>query len=107
MSDEWKVPDVCLRLEGAMAGNDVCGDIRDVSFNGVIGAGTPAYPYALVPVVAGQCYRVRFIFQGSNTENLIVSIAGHNMTLLAIDGDDVQPIDVVSFNMHLGEVRMC
>ncbi len=39
-----------------------------------------------------------------------MSIAGHNMTLLSIDGIDVVPIEVTSFNMHLGErydVRLC
>ena len=28
MSDEWRDPSACLKLEGAMPGNDVCADIR-------------------------------------------------------------------------------
>lgn len=103
VSDEWREPDVCLRLEGAMAGNDVCADIRDASFNGQVGEGTKEYPYTLITVEKGKCYRMRFIFAGSNTENFIMELAGHDMTLLAIDGSDVKPIKISSFNMHLGE----
>merc|ERR1719498_2874 len=53
---------------------------------------------------------MRFVFQGSNTENFVMELAGHQMTLLAIDGEDVKPIEINAFNMHLGErydVRIC
>ena len=36
---------VCLKLEGAMPGNDVCADIRHGSFNGMYG--TPTFPKIL------------------------------------------------------------
>jgi FtsP/CotA-like multicopper oxidase with cupredoxin domain len=39
----------------------------------------------------------------SNAENYIVKMAGHNMTLIALDGVDVKPIQVTSINMHIGE----
>ena len=59
---------------------------------------------ALLPVDAGKCYRMRFIAAFSNTENLVVAIAGHNMTLVSVDGAyDVAPLAVASFNIHLGE----
>ena len=36
LADEWRDPEVCLKLEGAMAGNDVCSDIDYASFNGQV-----------------------------------------------------------------------
>lgn len=126
LSDEWREPSVCLALEGAMPGNDVCADIRHGSFNGMYGNGSRAYPFPLVPVkqarrcdatcrtdcrhlprqrrhlrrrlpraeraVAapprrqGKCYRMRWILAGSNTENFQITVTGHNMTLVSVDG---------------------
>lgn len=104
LSDEWKDPSVCLKIEGAMPGNDVCADIRHASFNGVYGNGSSSFPFPLLPVEAGKCYRQRWILAGSNTENFVVRIAGHNMTLVSLDGAyDVAPLPVSSFNIHLGE----
>jgi FtsP/CotA-like multicopper oxidase with cupredoxin domain len=104
MSDEWRDPSACLKLEGAMPGNDVCADIRHGSFNGQYGDGSAAYPYPLVHVQPNTCYRVRFIMAGSNTENFQMTIAGHNMTLVSLDGGyDVKPVQVRRFNLHLGE----
>ena len=38
---------------------------------------------------------MRFILAGSNTENLVIRIAGHNMTLVSLDGGyDVEPLSV-------------
>merc|ERR1719411_2605785 len=53
MADEWQDPDVCLKLEGAMAGNDVCSDIDWASVNGQIATGQyqkfdKKYPYPLI-----------------------------------------------------------
>lgn len=111
MSDEWKDPSSCLKLEGAMPGNDVCADIRHGSFNGQYGNGTNKFPYPLIKVKKGKCYRMRWIMAGSNTENFQISVAGHNMTMVTIDGAyDVKPIQVKRFNLHLGErvdVIMC
>lgn len=103
VSDEWRLPEICLKLEGAMPGNDVCADIRHAGFNGQCGNGTKQYPFPLITVEQGKCYRMRYIFMGSNAENFQIELAGHNMTLIAIDGQDVKPIQVTSFNMHLGE----
>jgi FtsP/CotA-like multicopper oxidase with cupredoxin domain len=111
MSDEWKDPSECLKLEGAMPGNDVCADIRHGSFNGMYGNGSHGYPFPLITVKPNTCYRMRFIMAGSNTENFQISIAGHNMTMVSIDGGtDVKPTQVTRFNLHLGErvdVIMC
>ena len=41
---------------------------------------------------------------GSNTENFQITISGHNMTLVTLDGGyDVKPVQVRRFNLHLGE----
>lgn len=103
IADEWKDPGVCLKLEGAMPGNDVCADIRHGSWNGQYGNGSRTYPYPIIEVEDGKCYRMRFMMIGSNTENFQISMAGHNMTLIALDGSNVKPIQVRSFNLHLGE----
>lgn len=103
LSDEWRIPEVCLRLEGAMAGNDVCADIRWGSFNGQYGNGSKAYPYPLITVEQGKCYRFRWIMMGSNTENFVIDVKGHNMTLISLDGVDVHPTQVTAVNLHLGE----
>lgn len=111
MSDEWRDPSTCLKLEGAMPGNDVCADIRHASFNGMYGNGSDSFPYPLITVEAGKCYRMRWIMAGSNTENFVMTVSGHNMTLVSVDGAyDVKPVQVSSFNLHLGErvdVIMC
>ena len=103
VSDEWREPGTCLRLEGAIPGNDVCADVRMVSWNGIYGDGSVEYPYPTIQVEKDKCYRMRFIFMGVNTENLIISMAGHRMLLISKDGVDLAPINVTSFNMHLGE----
>ena len=54
-------------------------------------------------VEQGKCYRLRWIMMGSNTENFVVDIKGHNMTLISTDGVDVKPIQVSAVNLHLGE----
>lgn len=92
LADEWQDPSVCLKLEGAMAGNDVCSDIEYASINGQVAWGDEqkpdlsAYPYPLVEVTPGECTRMRLIMMASNAENYIVSFAGHNLTLIALDG---------------------
>lgn len=108
LSDEWRDPDVCLKLEGAMAGNDVCSDVEYASLNGRVATGNlqrynKKYPYPLVELEKGKCYRLRIIAMMSNVENYILRLAGHNMTLVALDGVEVDPIMVSTLNMHIGE----
>lgn len=103
VSDEWENPEVCLKLEGAMPGNPVCSDAKYSSFNGQWGDGSDKYPYPLLTVKPNTCYRMRFINSGSNAENFIITLAGHNMTMIAVDGFEVKPVQVKSFNMHNGE----
>ena len=118
LADEWQDPDVCLKLEGAMAGNDVCSDIDYASMNGQVAWGDlqykkqdlNAYPYPMIDVDSDKCYRMRFIMMASNAENYIINMAGHDMTLIALDGVPVRPLQITSLNMHIGEradVIMC
>jgi FtsP/CotA-like multicopper oxidase with cupredoxin domain len=109
LADEWRDPEVCLKLEGAMAGNDVCSDIDYASFNGQVAWGNlqkpniKKYPYPLLEVEEGKCYRLRMIMQASNAENYIVTFAGHDTTLVALDGVPVRPLLISEINMHIGE----
>lgn len=109
LSDEWRDPDVCLKLEGAIPGNDVCSDIDYASVNGQIAWGNlqkpnlKHYPYPFIEIQQNICYRIRIIMMASNAENYIVRFSGHNTTLIALDGQMVQPIEITSINMHIGE----
>lgn len=103
ISDEWRNPDECLRAEGAQPGNPVCMEIETASWNGQWGDGTEEYPWPLVSVKQGTCYRLRFIGMMGQAQNFQISIAGHNMTLIAVDGIDVEPIKLSKFNLHAGE----
>jgi FtsP/CotA-like multicopper oxidase with cupredoxin domain len=103
ISDEWPNPEVCLKSEGAQPGNPVCAEIEKASFNGQWGDGSKDYPWPLVTVERGTCYRLRFIGSMGQTQNFLISLAGHNMTLIAVDGIDVEPVHVSQFNLHAGE----
>jgi len=110
VSDEWRDPETCFKVDGAMPGNPVCSDSVYASFNGQWGDGTEEYPYPLLTVEKGKCYRMRWINSGGNAENFIIDIEGHNMTMISVDGADVKPVQVRSFNIHNGErtdVVMC
>lgn len=109
LSDEWRDPDVCLKLEGAIPGNDVCSDIEYASFNGQVAWGDlqkpniKKYPYPFLEIEKGKCYRIRMIMMASNAENYIVRFSGHNITLISLDGVLVTPLQITSINMHIGE----
>jgi FtsP/CotA-like multicopper oxidase with cupredoxin domain len=57
----------------------------------------------MVTVEQGKCYRLRFIGMMGQAQNFQIAIAGHNMTLIALDGADVEPVQLSSFNLHAGE----
>lgn len=103
LSDEWQNPEVCLRSEGGQPGNPVCGEISKATYNGVWGDGSKDYPWPMVEVEAGTCYRLRFIGMMGQAENFQVDLAGHNMTIIAVDGADTVPAMVSRFNLHAGE----
>jgi FtsP/CotA-like multicopper oxidase with cupredoxin domain len=103
LSDEWVNPGVCLRKEGAQPGNPVCAEIEKATWNGVWGDGSDEYPWPMVTVEKGKCYRLRFIGMMGQAQNFQIGIAGHDMTLIAVDGADVEPVKVSEFNLHAGE----
>jgi iron transport multicopper oxidase len=103
LSDEWRNPDVCLRAEGAQPGNPVCKEIEKASWNGVWGDGSDEYPWPMVQVEPGKCYRLRFIGMMGQAQNFQIEVAGHNMTLIAVDGADVVPVRLSKLNLHAGE----
>lgn len=103
LSDEWPNAEVCLKAEGAQPGNPVCAEIDKASYNGQWGDGSDEYPWPLVTVEKNKCYRFRFIGMMGQTQNFLIDIAGHTMTLIAVDGADVQPIQLSQFNLHAGE----
>jgi len=103
LSDEWQNPEVCLKAEGAQPGNPVCKEIDRTSWNGQWGDGSDEDPWPLVAVEAGKCYRLRFIGMMGQAQNYQIQIAGHNMTIIAVDGSDVAPTQVSQFNLHAGE----
>lgn len=103
IADEWREPEICLKLEGALPGNPVCAEIEHASFNGQYGDGSAEYPFPTIEVESGKCYRLRFIGMMTNAQNFITSIAGHTTTLIALDGADIEPMNVSSFNLHNGE----
>eukprot|EP00928_Gymnodinium_smaydae_P023466 TRINITY_DN1935_c0_g1_i4.p1 TRINITY_DN1935_c0_g1~~TRINITY_DN1935_c0_g1_i4.p1 ORF type:complete len:689 (-),score=104.98 TRINITY_DN1935_c0_g1_i4:318-2384(-) len=110
LSDEWQNPEVCFKMDGAMPGNPACSDAVYTSFNGQYGDGSATTPYPLVEVEKGLCYRLRFISSANNAENYIISIDGHNMTLVSVDGGDVEPKHVRSFNLINGgrhDILLC
>lgn len=103
LSDEWPNPEVCLAAEGAQPGNPVCAEIDKATFNGQWGDGTDEYPWPLITVTEGKCYRLRFIGMMGQTQSFQISLSGHNMTLIAVDGQDIEPTLVTQFNLHAGE----
>mmetsp|Transcript_103067 Transcript_103067/g.204615 ORF Transcript_103067/g.204615 Transcript_103067/m.204615 type:complete len:657 (-) Transcript_103067:82-2052(-) len=103
LSDEWQNPEVCLKAEGAQPGNPVCAEIEKATWNGQWGDGSGEYPWPLVTVEKGKCYRLRFIGMMGQAQNFQIQIAGHDMTLIAVDGADVEPKKVKQFNLHAGE----
>ncbi len=73
-------------------------------------ANLSSYPFPLVDVKKGTCYRLRVIMMAANVANYVFSIAGHNMTLVALDGVPVVALQVTSVNLHIGEradIVMC
>jgi len=103
ISDEWVNPGTCMRTEGAQPGNPVCSEIDKATWNGQWGDGSDEYPWPMVTVEKGKCYRLRFIGIMGQAQNFQIQIAGHNMTLIAVDGEDVEPVVVSSMNLHAGE----
>jgi FtsP/CotA-like multicopper oxidase with cupredoxin domain len=46
---------------------------------------------------------MRFIGMMGQTQNFLISLAGHTVTIISVDGKDVHPFNVTQFNLHAGE----
>merc|ERR1719401_1539403 len=109
ISDAWHEPESCLVQDGEQ-GNPRCAPIDKATFDGMYGDGSKYYPYPTYEVEEGKCYRVRMLGMMAQVPHFKMSIAGHDLTLLAVDGVEVQTVDVSSINMHAGErydLRLC
>merc|ERR1711871_579542 len=102
ISDNWQEPEGCLTYDGVRS-KPLCPPVQKVTFDGMWGDGSKLYPYAEYKVKHGSCYRVRMVGLMSQVQRLNVSIEGHVLTLLAVDGTEVVPQDVSSVVLHAGE----
>ena len=60
-------------------------------------------PYATFHVKSGFRYRFRIVSPGFTLCPIQVSVENHNLTLIASDTEDIEPIEVESFILHEGE----
>ncbi|KAG6901004.1 Acyl-coenzyme A oxidase 2, partial [Termitomyces sp. Mi166 len=65
-------------------------------------AGGPTSPLAVISVVKGQRYRFRLV-SVSCDPNFVFSIDGHTMTIIEVDGINVQPLTVDSIQIFAGQ----
>ena len=105
LSDARRRPSIDLMPNGQVmdVGNPAVSEINILNFNEFYGNGSAEYPYPQIKVEAGKCYRFRFIQSAGNAQSLQIKIAGHVMTMIALDGLDIHPINVTGFNIHGGE----
>ena len=72
--------------------------------NGQFGDGSDGYPYPLITINSGQCFRLRFINMASRySPGFYVSISGHTTRLMALDGTYLQSTYVQRFASYPGE----
>lgn len=72
--------------------------------NGQFGDGSDEYPYPLITINSGLCFRLRFINMASRySPGFFVSISGHTTRLMALDGTDLQSTYVQKFASYPGE----
>jgi FtsP/CotA-like multicopper oxidase with cupredoxin domain len=102
ISDAWHEAEACLVSSGQY-GNPKCAPIDKATFDGTYGDGSKIYPYPYYTVEEGKCYRVRMIGLMSQVSNFKMSIAGHDLKLLAVDGTEVSETDLSSITLHAGE----
>jgi len=105
IADTWREPEICLaynHMDNEKVPHN-CPPVDKVTFDGVWGDGGKHTPVPVYKVDAGKCYRLRVLAQMSQVQRLQFSIEGHSLSLLAVDGTDVSPLDVASVSLHAGE----
>lgn len=61
-------------------------------------------PLAMFTVTAGKRYRFRVVNAFSSVCPVQLTIEGHNITVIATDGDPVEPVNVNSINSYSGKI---
>ena len=61
------------------------------------------YPFPTLEVDFDSCYRLRVINMATDTQAFQIGIAGHNLTVISLDGEDIHPLIVGSFSLFSGE----
>jgi len=104
IADSWREPEICLAYNHMdNEGPHNCPPVDKVTFDGEWGDGTKYTPLPVYKVDSGKCYRLRVLAQFSQVQRLQFSIEGHSLSLLAVDGTDVSPLEVSSVALHAGE----
>jgi FtsP/CotA-like multicopper oxidase with cupredoxin domain len=60
--------------------------------NGLWGDGSSGYPFPVINVTAGVCYRFRAVHAGGEIDGFNVRFAGHTIKIISKDGNDIVPI---------------
>merc|ERR1712070_1053860 len=105
IADTWREPEVCL-MYNYMDNEKVphnCPPVDKVTFDGQWGDGGKYTPLPIYNVKSGKCYRLRVLAQMTQVQRLQFSIESHSLSLLAVDGTDVTPLEVSSVALHAGE----
>jgi FtsP/CotA-like multicopper oxidase with cupredoxin domain len=102
IQDMRQIPEFSM-FGGSQFANYVDSEIERGMWNGQWGDGSDEYPYPLVKVKPDTRYRLRFINMANVAQVFNVTITGHTMTVIAYDGYDVEPQEVNSFTLLMGE----
>lgn len=65
-------------------------------------ADDPLSQLMTIKVESGKVYLLRFI-QAASLQMLNIAIAGHNLTMVEVDGTNIEPVNVQNFNMGTGQ----
>ena len=69
----------------------------------MIGDGSEIYSFPAYMVHQDPCYRVRMAALMSEVQHLEITTASHTMTVLAVDGAEVEPIKSSSIVLHASD----
>jgi FtsP/CotA-like multicopper oxidase with cupredoxin domain len=102
LQDMWQIPEFGM-FGGSQFANYRDREIERGMWNGVWGDGSDEYPYPLIKVKPDTRYRLRFINMATTAQLFNISLAGHTFDLIALDGYDVEPVEINSFTLLMGE----
>jgi len=95
LSDEWRMPEVCIQADGSLLQG--CPEIDKATLNGQWGDDSKDYPLPLWEVKKGQCYRLHFLALVSQPYDFEVSISDHQMLIFGPNATDPSaPMDTIT-----------